>query len=109
MTEDNPRVPVPGVRLAAITASRHRDGDTFVPFNFLPQAYKEKSLAELVRRPARSARGVYAYADYYDNRRAVDSRWVFGSRTYSREPERWPSFDRGRCSATANWNLRQVT
>jgi hypothetical protein len=81
VTHDNPELPAHESVEPPFT-SRHRDGNTFIPFYFQPQAYKDKSLAELVNDLLkRLAEFTRTRRDYYDGRRAAVSWWVFGSRT----------------------------
>jgi hypothetical protein len=63
--------------------SEHRGGNTFVPFFLEPQAYKDMCLSELVTEILeRLARFTRMRRDYYDKRRALSTRWVFGSRAF---------------------------
>jgi hypothetical protein len=63
--------------------SAHGAGNTFVPFNLEPQRYKDKSLAEVVADLLkRLAEFTATRRDYYNQRRAVSTRWVFGSRAF---------------------------
>jgi len=63
--------------------SRHRGGNTFILFHLEPQAYKDMSLAEVVTDMLKRLAGfTQTRRDYYDSRRAANSRWVFCSRAF---------------------------
>jgi hypothetical protein len=78
MTDDRP------AGLAELPChSRRYSGNTFIPFPLDPQAYKDKSLAEVVTDLLkRLPEFTKTRRDYYDSRRSVNSKWVFCSRNF---------------------------
>ncbi|PBC01430.1 hypothetical protein [Mesorhizobium sp. WSM3860] len=63
--------------------SKHRNGNTFIPFELAPQIYGPMTFAELVSDIfERLGEFTRKRRDYYDAKRATSTRWVFGSRIF---------------------------
>ena len=82
MTSDGDNTPRSGKAVPRFH-SRHRGGNTFIPFDLEPQVYKDMPLAELVDEILKRLAGFTSTRrDYYDTRRAASTEWVFRCRAF---------------------------